>query len=155
MFCGLQKWSFVLMRKIANCRIFLQLWELANIYSTAWRGSERSQWPGGGGREQLDDEGREGYFHTTAHILHTYKRGMGNSAFVTNPFILLLFKTDFIKWAAAYHLSSSLCTKLVRTRPRARQCPAVSVVGGAADGGRWDAFTAKTMCSPFTDTGAG
>ena len=40
------------------------------------RAGERSQWPGGGGREQLDDEGREGYFHTTAHILNTYKRGM-------------------------------------------------------------------------------
>ena len=36
------------------------------------RASHRSQWPGVAGREQLDDEGREGNFHTTAYILHTY-----------------------------------------------------------------------------------
>ena len=107
------------------------------------RAGERSQWPGGGGREQLDDEGREGYFHTTATSYTPTSRAWVTVAFVTNPFILLLFKTNFMKWA-----SSSLCTKLVTTRPRARQCPAVSVVGGATDGGRWDAFTAKTMCSP-------
>ena len=38
------------------------------------RASHRSQWPGVAGREQLDDEGRVGYFHTTAYILHTYMR---------------------------------------------------------------------------------
>ena len=64
---------------------------------TARRGSERSQWPGGGGREQLDDEGREGYFHTTATSYTPTSRAWVTVAFVTNPFILLLFKTDYIK----------------------------------------------------------
>ena len=55
------------------------------------RASHRSQWPGVAGREQLDDEGRVGYFHTTAYILHTYGAWV-TIAFFTKPFILLILK---------------------------------------------------------------
>ena len=76
------------------------------------RASHRSQWPGVAGREQLDDEGRVGYFHTTAYILHTYMRGMGNNCIFTKPFILLILKFSKNEkgfqcpvWAAEHRLS--------------------------------------------------
>ena len=112
------------------------------------RAGERSQWPGGGGREQLDDEGREGYFHTTATSYTPTSR-----AWVTVAFVFYYSKRILLSEQQRI-ISDHLCVPSWR-RPALEPGNVQLYLWLVEQRMAGDAFTAKTMCSPFTDTGAG